>query len=322
MDRASSTRDELHLGSYLRVESSGELGLSRSPDQLSPIPDPRICGQNYNPDDSFYGDGDGGLPPLEEEEWVDVKEESQDLETDFNGGRPSGPAAFRRRPKPDATPISTARRETFPFRGKEEGSSTDVPPPHLRLQPSQPFVRPHDGIDYDYLGDVYRDITLWRTRLKAINVEIADAQKNSYNDIADGARIKGWLMVGRGLRHLPGMQLIEGRAKEDIRWDVLQNERTFLDTAVMTACIGFVLILLACGRKCRALGFLLHCFDFIRSNCRLRIGPRQCPGLCSLFAVLATSQRRWKACVWYSDSASTRSCCHVLHMSCSCCRTL
>ncbi len=34
--------------------------------------------------------------------------------------------------------------------------------------------------------------------------------------------MKGWLLTGRGLRFLPGIQLIEGRAKEDVRWDVLQ----------------------------------------------------------------------------------------------------
>ena len=40
-------------------------------------------------------------------------------------------------------------------------------------------------------------------------------------------------MVGRGLRFIPGIELVEGRAKEDIRWDVLQNERTTLDTVVL-----------------------------------------------------------------------------------------
>ncbi len=222
------------------MDNTGELGLS-SRDQLSPIPDPRKFGPNHNPEADE-------LEAVDEEDWVDVKDESGEYETDFNTNPAAGPSSFKRRPKADITPMSTARRETFPFRGKGADSEKDtVPPPHLRLQPAQPFVRPQDGINYEYLGDVYADITLWRTRLKAINAEIADAQRISYNDIADGARIKGWLMVGRGLYHLPGVQLIEGRAKEDIRWDVLQHERTFLDTGVMWASIAIIVFFLGCG---------------------------------------------------------------------------
>jgi hypothetical protein len=99
------------------------------------------------------------------------------------------------------------------------------------------------------LGHVYEDITQWRSRLKIINAEIADVQRECYNDIADGARIKGWLMVGRGLRFIPGIQLIEGRAKEDIRWDVLQSERSWLDFVVLWAVVGVVVVLLAAGCK-------------------------------------------------------------------------
>jgi calcium permeable stress-gated cation channel len=106
-----------------------------------------------------------------------------------------------------------------------------------------------EGINFDHLGLVYSDITQWRTKLKAINAEITDAQKDCYQDIADGVRIKGWILVGQGLRHIPGIQLIEGRAKEDIRWDVLQNERSTLDAFGMWVMVGLVAIFLAAGRK-------------------------------------------------------------------------
>ncbi len=81
--------------------------------------------------------------------------------------------------------------------------------------------------------------------MKGINAEIADAQRDCYNDIADGSRVLGWLMIGKGLRHLQGAQLIEGRAKEDIRWDVLQNERTAVDKWVWWTVIIVVGVLLA-----------------------------------------------------------------------------
>jgi hypothetical protein len=107
---------------------------------------------------------------------------------------------------------------------------SDIPPPHLRLQPQQPFVRPLSGLDHDQLGKIYADIGLWRSRLKNINVEIAEAQHDSYNDIADGVNIKGWLLVGRGIHFLYGTEMIEGRSKDDIRWPELQHDGGLLST--------------------------------------------------------------------------------------------
>ena len=55
--------------------------------------------------------------------------------------------------------------------------------------------------------------------------------------------MKGWLLTGQGLRPLPGIQFIEGRAKEDVRWDILQmggendgrNQIAFWTVAVVIA---------------------------------------------------------------------------------------
>ncbi|KIK70577.1 hypothetical protein GYMLUDRAFT_148994 [Collybiopsis luxurians FD-317 M1] len=220
--------DHLPLGSREGVGSMSSL----------PYPDPRKYGPNHALESS--DDNQDGLRTLEEEpEWMELSEPTPDIASADNGAA-AGPSSFRRPPKSEQVP--SIRRETFPFRHKTE----TVPPPHLRLQPSQPFVRPMEGINYDDLGVVYSDITVWRSKLKAINAEIADAQRDSYNDIADGARIKGWLLVGRGLGFIRGVELIEGRAKEDIRWDVLQDElSTFLDSAAMWICIFLAAIFLA-----------------------------------------------------------------------------
>jgi hypothetical protein len=78
------------------------------------------------------------------------------------------------------------------------------------------------GLNHDELGAVYSEIRTWRTRLKTINEDIRIAQEEGYQAIVDGAHVKGWLLTGRGLRFLPGIELIEGRAKEDVRWDILQ----------------------------------------------------------------------------------------------------
>ncbi|KAK7058587.1 hypothetical protein VNI00_002223 [Paramarasmius palmivorus] len=204
-----------------------------------PFPDPRKYGPNF---------GLEGLAPLDEEEWVDLTPEANpDMQSAENGLGPGPSTSFRRRPLLRSEQ-SKEKRETFPFRNKGlPESPEDVPPPHLRLQPSQPFVRPLDGVNYDDLGHIYSDIARWRTSLKQINADIAEAQRECYNDIAEGVRIKGWLFVGQGLRHIPKMQMIDGRSKDDIRWDVLQNERTVLDHAVYYGVLFVVAVSLAAG---------------------------------------------------------------------------
>jgi hypothetical protein len=239
----------------MKLERSGELGPSSS----LMIPDPGKYRPNHAVDSSLeyevdeYGMRYLGSPLPEEhsggkldDEWVDLYRGVTDEIGSEQNGTTSGPS-FRRRAKKESL-ISAGRRETFPLRNKDYGGN-DVPPPHLRLQLQQPFVRPLSGINHDDLGAVYGDISQWRSKLKVINTEIAEAQRESYNDIAEGSRVKGWVMVGRGLRFIPGIQLIEGRAKEDIRWDVLQNERTALDTVLLWTVIAVVTVLLAAGRE-------------------------------------------------------------------------
>ncbi|KAG1893570.1 uncharacterized protein F5891DRAFT_1196197 [Suillus fuscotomentosus] len=171
-----------------------------------------------------------------DDDWVVLRHE-----IDFGKPSSKGPAACPApRPQEELAPrrqpqrlldTSSDRRETFPLRIRPKGNipAEDVPPPHLRLQPRQPFVRPASDLDYDNLG------------------AIAEAQQDSYADIADGAPVKGWIIIGRGLRHMHGVELIEGRAKEDVRWDTLQNETTLLDSAAFWLVMAVVNILLAAG---------------------------------------------------------------------------
>lgn len=147
-------------------------------------------------------------------------------ETPFQPARASSIFRFVRRPKIFG-PAPSEHRSTFPLRGRTatdpgEGAGREEVPPHLRVQRAPPFVRPLTGLNHDELGGVYSEIRTWRTRLKTINEDIRIAQEDGYQFIADGAHVKGWLLTGRGLRFLPGIQLIEGRAKEDVRWDILQ----------------------------------------------------------------------------------------------------
>jgi hypothetical protein len=151
-------------------------------------------------------------------------------DTPIQPSRASSIFRFGRRPKIFG-PAPSEHRSTFPLRDRPgaepaeggSGGPAEVVPPHLRVQRAPPFVRPLTGLNHDELGDVYTEIRTWRSRLKTINEDIRLAQEHGYQDIADGTGVKGWLLTGRGLRFLPGIQLIEGRAKEDVRWDILQE---------------------------------------------------------------------------------------------------
>ncbi|KAF7307698.1 MPN domain-containing protein [Mycena kentingensis (nom. inval.)] len=261
VNRNSAAFGRLPLGSPLRVDQTGELGPMHSIDEHGyfKIPDP----QRYGP--NGVGDED------EAADWVDVFNEHHPRaeESEDNGPGPSSSLSspFRRRhasgsgTTPNTTPNATltargddsqpntaTKRETFPFRRrKSSAGAEEMPPPHMRLQRAQPFVRPLDGVDFDHLGTIYGAISQWRARLKAINTEISEAQTTGYEDIAAGTRIKGWLIIGRGLRFIDGIEIIEGMAKEDVRWDVLQNERGPLDAIVLGALLGIATILLMAG---------------------------------------------------------------------------
>jgi calcium permeable stress-gated cation channel len=147
-------------------------------------------------------------------------------ELPFQPARASSIFRFVRRPKIFG-PAPSEHRSTFPLRDRagtdaRVGSGGEEVPPHLRVQRAPPFVRPLTGLNHDELGAVYAEIRIWRTRLKTVNEDIRVAQEEGYQAIVDGVHVKGWLLTGRGLRFLPGIQLIEGRAKEDVRWDILQ----------------------------------------------------------------------------------------------------
>jgi calcium permeable stress-gated cation channel len=251
----------------------------------APIPDPKVYGPNYvartteetTDPATLYSPGSAPthLPSSNGDgDWVDVGREAP---IDFRYSHtPSAPSPmplvlppapevplqparassifrFVRRPKIFG-PAPSDHRSTFPLRvraeadtGRGSGRSEEVPP-HLRVQRAPPFVRPLTGLNHDELGAVYSEIRSWRTRLKTINEDIRIAQEDGYQAIADGAFVKGWLLTGRGLRFLPGIQLIEGRAKEDVRWDILQlDERDRMSWVAFWTIVVVIGVTLLCG---------------------------------------------------------------------------
>jgi calcium permeable stress-gated cation channel len=273
ISRASSIFGRFQLGQRLGLDKEGTLSPTTPRSPFS-IPDPSRYGPNHPVESSGpsepQNEGEKLLPAIpegnrsthrstrtDEEDWVDLMtERPEDAMPDPNA--PQGDyqqdvvdemGVVRRRPLIWDYPPSD-RRDTFPMRSNVDPTTGDprIPPPHLRLQAQGPFVRPLTGLDHEDLGHVYADISLWRSKLKAINADIQAAQSDGYADIADGARIKGWLIIGRGVRMLPGVQVIEGRAKEDVRWDRLQNETGMTEKVVMWSANLMMGILLAAAR--------------------------------------------------------------------------
>ncbi|KAI0698409.1 hypothetical protein C8T65DRAFT_660659 [Cerioporus squamosus] len=229
---------EVNRNSPLRMDDSGQLEPLDLTDSPVPNQAPYAPNQHTSWDTAAFSDSLGQPQWLHHQHNPETIMEAEEPEEDWHDVAQEDPEAFqnaeeypaeaRRRPRPPRNragerTVIEEHRETFPLRNRDPTAPDEVPPPHLRVQPQQPFVRPLSGVNHDKLGEIYADINHWRWKLKVINAEIAEVQRESYNDIADGARIKGWLMIGRGLHYLPGVQLIEGRAKEDIRWDELQN---------------------------------------------------------------------------------------------------
>lgn len=256
VDRDPASYNAMPSGSHVKTEELGEPSIS--------IPDPKYYRPNHGGGSTESGGGGTGTGTeyltVEssrgsfDDDWVVLTHE-----TDFGNPLGEGPRAnpaprpqeelAPRRQRQRALDTSSDRRETFPLRirPKDNIPAEDVPPPHLRLQPRQPFVRPASDLNYDNLGAVYTEINQWRSQLKLINMQIAEAQQDSYADIADGAPVKGWIIIGRGLRHMHAVELIEGRAKEDVRWPILQHETTLLDSIAFWLVVVVVNILLAVG---------------------------------------------------------------------------
>jgi hypothetical protein len=335
-NRPSVVWGSMPIGTPVRPDEKGVL----HPIDAPPIPDPARFGPNH------IGREENGT---EDEGWIDLqREREENADNSWYASAQSGPSE-----RPESTAVQTSgytprdpriseasaaqaadaqrrpliwdypasHRSTFPMRPARysELDPAHVPAPHLRLQSHGPFFRPVSGLAHDDLGTIYTDISYWRSKLKISNEKISEAQNDGYGDIAEGKGVKGWLIVGRGVRFLPGVQLIEGRAKEDIRWHELQHEGGKGHViAIIVICI-VVALLLAAG--CRS----LSCF--VRegvltpgcSVCSCGAIIRNRSGFCALRLVFATSPQperlddrlsHWPVCVCGCNALHCYCCCH------------
>jgi len=158
-------------------------------------------------------------------------------ESSAAGGEETHPRSFTQPP--------TSERESFPMRQVSQDRPPE--PPHLRTQTDRPFVRPLSGVDPEGLSLVYDDIRHWRSRLKDINNQVSQAQESAFINISEGTDVTGWLLIGRGLQFLPGIEIIEGRSKSDIRWDHLQGAELEYRQLMFWTTVCFIGLILGAG---------------------------------------------------------------------------
>jgi calcium permeable stress-gated cation channel len=318
----------------------------------APIPDPRVYGPNYvsrateetTDPETLYSPGSAPthLPSSSgDHDWVDVGREAPidfryshtpsapspvalpnvlppEPETPLQPARASSIFRFVRRPKIFG-PAPSEHRSTFPLRdrlatdtGGGSGRSEEVPP-HLRVQRAPPFVRPLTGLNHDELGAVYSEIRSWRTRLKTVNEDIRIAQEDGYQAIADGAFVKGWLLTGRGLRFLPGIQLIEGRAKEDVRWDILQLDgKDRMSQVAFWTVVVVIGVALLFGSE-RLFISLPACELICISDCGCGIGRRSVARFRPLSPVLPVSSEQQRPADGPGHGSRTIRRCHTFY---------
>ncbi|WWC87156.1 uncharacterized protein L201_002042 [Kwoniella dendrophila CBS 6074] len=70
------------------------------------------------------------------------------------------------------------------------------------------------------LAAYYKAIRDFRAKFKELNDEIEERQRNKFKEITSvDSTVKGWIVVGKGIRWLPFAELIEGYTREDIMWN-------------------------------------------------------------------------------------------------------
>jgi hypothetical protein len=87
--------------------------------------------------------------------------------------------------------------------------------------------------------------------LKELNERVKAMQEDAFARAAAGEDVRGWVVVGRGMRYLRGAQVIEGRTVEDVRWETVGQPRKMGAFLLKTILLGVLLTIL---RECICTG--------------------------------------------------------------------
>lgn len=70
------------------------------------------------------------------------------------------------------------------------------------------------------------EISRLRWELKNLKWIVLDLQQRAFAIVTSGGRVRGWIVVGKGVRRLPGAKVVEGWTREDIIWRNVGRQRT------------------------------------------------------------------------------------------------
>lgn len=157
-------------------------------------------------------------------------------------GLPSAELSRSASPAQEPTVHDTLLDAQRPNASRHKSTDSYVMVPNVATGRSQQ-LRPHSAISPVALRDFYNAIGDHRARFKELNEEITQIQSETYELMAEGKSIIGWIFVGRGVKHLPFCLEIEGRTREDIDWANVQSGHT--RTRHSTFWIKTILIMLA-----------------------------------------------------------------------------
>lgn len=72
--------------------------------------------------------------------------------------------------------------------------------------------------DSKQLSEIYADVRKYRAELRHINNEISELQTLALSDIGDGKTVRAFILVGKRVTAISGVEPIIGRTIDDIRW--------------------------------------------------------------------------------------------------------
>lgn len=140
--------------------------------------------------------------------------------------RKNAPPALRTSPKTpvsviEDTPLRHHKHTKQVRRGRSKSRAPTGPEPEPPRRLFDHRFRPVESASPAALEAIYTSIRLRRSELKRLNAEIGELQSVTMAEISDGRTARGFLLVGKGVSLLSGVEPILGRTKDDVCWDCL-----------------------------------------------------------------------------------------------------
>jgi hypothetical protein len=135
-------------------------------------------------------------------------------------GQVSSDARRPEAPTPEAMrPVSRPLRVMHRPNMSSTSSLVVVDRPFGRM--FRPYLQPSKLTTPDTVATLYNAIREYRSALRKLNSEAESLQLEVMENVSAGRNVEGWLLVGKGLHHLRGVEVFESPNKDGIQYDAL-----------------------------------------------------------------------------------------------------